>query len=248
MINIDLKEIGIENRDKKVYEALYAREKSSLRQLAQDTGLNRGTVYEVVKKLTDIGLISFTQIGSRRHYIAAEPDIIMELIRERREQLKEQQTTVQAYIKQLRDQSGGVQPNYFATFYEGDEGIATILRDVIQTVRGTEAKEYHVMSSKRVSSFIYNNFPSFTRRRLEAELFVKVISDTASSERSPLSERKVLLHGSEALNGYTIIYGDRVAFISLSDSNVLSGIVITDSGVANMQRLVFKKLWNSPDA
>jgi len=40
-------------------------------------------------------------------------------------------------------------------------------------------------------------------------------------------------------------YGDKVALVSVGETNMLSAVVITDNGVANMQRLVFEQLWNS---
>lgn len=246
--NTDLTLIGLESRDKRVYEALYSQEKASLRRIAELTGLNRGTVYEIIKKLTDMGLVFFTQTGERRHFSAAEPENVTSLIQERRDQLLQLERSAAAYIDSLRAKS---QPdsNYFASFYESDEGIAAILRDVLDTVRGLEPREYYVFSSKTVSTFIYANFPSFTRRRIQGNIFVKVLSDSEGREKSAsLSERRVALTGQESLNGYTIIYGSKVALISLNEANQLSAVVITDSGVANMQRLIFEKVWQASGA
>lgn len=247
LVKTDLALLGLEERDKIVYETLYSQEKASLRRLAELTGLNRGTIYETIKKLSEIGLVFFTQTGERRHYSAAEPEVILGLIRERRDQLLQLERSASAYIEMLRakPQSEG---EYFASFYESDEGIAAILRDVLETVKGLEPREYRVFSSKNVSTFIYTNFPSFTRRREQSGIFVKVISDSPSREKpSPLAKRKTILNGSDVLNGYTILYGSKVALISLDDANRLSGVVITDKGIANMQRLIFDKIWDSSD-
>ena len=79
-------EIGLETRDKRVYEALVASPQSSLRKLAADTGINRGSVYESIKKLAEQGLVGSIEVGKQRRYTASNPDVIIELLRERQEQ------------------------------------------------------------------------------------------------------------------------------------------------------------------
>lgn len=243
MNTINLTAIGMEPRDKRVYEALRELENGSLRAIAEATGLNRGTVYEIIKKLTSMGVVSFTQIGERRHYAAADPEVFVSLINERRDQLRQLEDTAAGYIRELKSAQQGSDYGYFARFYEGDEGIATILRDVLQTVGSLEKKEYRVMSARAVSNFIYNNFKSFSRQRVKQGIFAKVIADSSSAEEAPLSERRQLLPAGNNLNGYVILYGGKTALISLGDANRLSGIIIDDPGVTIMQQMVFDQLW-----
>lgn len=243
MNTIDLSSIGLETRDKRVYEALRGLENGSLRAIAEATGLNRGTVYEIIKKLTTLGLVSFTQIGERRHYTAAEPEVILSLINERRDQLRQLEDGATSYIRELMTAQQGKETSYFARFYEGDEGIATILRDVLQTTALLEKKEYRVISSRVVSSFIYNNFKSFSRQRIKRGIYARVIADSSSPDGAPLSERRQLLPSGNKLNGYVILYGGKTALISLGDANRLSGIIIDDPGVTTMQVMIFDQLW-----
>jgi len=244
-MTFDYRAIGLEPRDKVVYETLYKLDKVSLRGIAQSTGLNRGTVYEVVKRLTSLGLVTFTQIGERRQYSAADPQVFRSLIRERRDTLQQLEGTVDSYVQALEAREPLPGAGYFASFYEGEEGVATILRDVLQTMSAQENKEYCVFSSMRASDVIYNRFRSFSRRRIQAGIFVRVISDLPASDKVVLAERRQLPAGQQFINGYTLIYGDKTALVSISDTNMLSAVVITDAGIANMQRLVFSRLWES---
>ena len=246
---LDLSPIGLDSRDKRVYEALYTLDKASLRSIAQTTGLNRGTVYEVIKRLTDIGLVSFTQTGERRHYMAADPGAIVTLARERREHLSYLETLAASYAQQLKATNPEARQAHFAAFYEGDEGIATILRDVLATLEAEGLHEYRVFSSQRVSNFLYNNFPTFSRRRVQKNIFVRVIADSPSPEQPVLAERKYLLSdGQHDLSAYTIIYGKRTAFISMSPTNVLSGVVVSDEGITAIQKQTFDLLWSYSEA
>jgi sugar-specific transcriptional regulator TrmB len=235
--------LGLEFRDMRVYESLYEADQSSLRTIAVQTGLNRGTVYEIIKKLSGLGLVSFTQSGERRRYTAADPEVLIALIRERRDQLKHLEGPATRYAAALQTRKRRAKSQYNAQFYEGDEGVASILRDVLQTVQSLAARNYCVISSQRASNFIYTNFKSFSRQRAKLDIFVRVISDAPAGEKLVLAERRQLHDSGHELNGYTIVYGDKTALISLSGTNELSGVVITDVGTANMQRLVFEQLW-----
>ena len=246
MTDFDFRDIDLEPRDKLVYETLYRLDRSSLRVIAKTTNLNRGTVYEIIKKLLKIGLVTFTQTGARRYYTAAPPDALVSFLRDRREQLRHTEAAAVDYAAQLasrRDIPGT--DGYFASFYEGDEGVAAILRDVLQSTQGLDRKEYYAISSRHLSTFLYNNFKSFSRQRAQSDIFVRVISDAPPREKLVLAERRQLPASGETLNGYTLIYGDKTALLSIDDANVLSAIVITDPGVANMQRLIFDQLWQS---
>jgi len=68
----DFQHIGLETRDKRVYEALVQTPSSSLRKIAAETGINRGSVYESIKRLADKGLVGSIEVGKQRRYSAAD--------------------------------------------------------------------------------------------------------------------------------------------------------------------------------
>lgn len=239
-------DIGLEVRDKRVYEALVASPQSSLRKIAADTGINRGSVYESVKKLAEHGLVGSIEVGKQRRYTATEPNTLVELIREKREQLAGAERQAQLYADSLIANPENASQIPFATFYEDQEGVAAILRDVIATTRETNKRTYRAISTKRVREFMYHNFPNFTQRRIAEGISVRVIAVGQGGERDNLAERKWLeATRGEAPNCYTLIYGNKTAFISIDEANVLSGIVIDNKGVAHLQKELFDRLWHT---
>lgn len=242
-------EIGLETRDKRVYEALVVSPQSSLRKLAADTGINRGSVYESIKKLAEQGLVGSIEVGKQRRYTASNPDVIIELLRERQEQATAARALAETYIRQLPKpaaQTAGAAA--FATFYEDHEGVAAILRDVLATCREQDVPAYRVISTKRVRQYMYHNFSNFTQRRIAEGISVRVIGIGTGMSQDELSERKELpATRGEAPNCYTLIYGNKTALITMSDTNVLSAIVIDSPGVTHMQKELFDHLWGTLD-
>jgi hypothetical protein len=149
---------------------------------------------------------------------------------------------IAALAKQQPDDSNA--PS-FAVYYEGDEGIAAILRDVLKTMRVSENKHYYVVSSKRIRAYMYHNFHNYTQQRIKANIQVSVIAVGEGGEQDFLSNRVWMPDDEGDTNCYTIMYDTKTAFISISDENVLSGIVIDNEGVTQLQRLQFAKIWQA---
>jgi sugar-specific transcriptional regulator TrmB len=237
-------DIGLETRDKRVYEALVANPQTSLRKLAELTDINRGSVYESVKNLVDAGLVGSIEVGKQRRYMASNPNAIIELLKERQQKAQAAEQLASSYIATLVKHTKPSETSPFATFYEDNEGVAAILRDVIATCSALRSRPYRVISTKRVRQYLYQNFPNFTQRRIDEKIKVSVIAVGNGGVRDDLSERKWLPATRGAgPNCYTIIYGDKTAFISMSETNVLSGIVVDNEGVANLQKELFERLW-----
>jgi sugar-specific transcriptional regulator TrmB len=229
-----------------VYETLYGLQKGSLRAIASATNNNRGTVYEIIKKLVDLGLVTFNQVGQRRYYQAAGPEVFRELLSEQSVKIRQAEKAADDYIKKLRSQKTGVEGSHFASFYEGYEGVAAILRDVLGTVRELPEKSYYVFSTPKVSEFLYVNFPNFSRQRVQENLFVRVIALGPPGEEPVMAERRTLrAETSMVQRGYTIIYGDKTALISLDEQNVPYAVVIDNPSLTNIQKLIFENAWTS---
>lgn len=242
----DFSVIGLEVRDKRVYEALAASPQSSLRKIASDTGINRGSVYESIKKLAEQGLVGSIEVGKQRRYTATDPNAIIEIIKERREELAVAERNATSYISTLEHAPEELVSVPFATYYEDHEGIAAILRDVIATCRQRNGQAYRVISTKQVSGYMYHNFHNFTQRRIAEGISVRVIGveNPGNAVKDALSERRSLpTSRGKATNCYTIIYGNKTAFITIDDRNVLSATVIENAGITHLQKELFDRLW-----
>lgn len=239
--------IGLETRDKRVYEALVQNPSSSLRKIAADTGINRGSVYESMKRLADKGLVGSIEVGKQRRYSASDPGAIVELLRETRDGLKAAEQQAEHYARALHPVTEHHANAPFATFYEDSEGVAAVLRDVLATCRnGRNGSAYRVFSTKQIREYIYENFRNFTQRRIAEGISVRVVAVGTGGQQDELSERRWLeSQRGDAPNCYTLIYGNKTAFISLNESNVLSTIVIDNAGTTHLQKEIFDHLWDS---
>lgn len=236
---------GLSTRDKRIYEALLTRPGSSVRALAEQTGVNRGSVFESIKALQRIGLVSYMLAGERKKYSAEDPEKMHELINERRRELREAHSTVDAYALSVAQTGDLDRVSNFAAFYDGEEGVSNVLRDVLTTCRKLGITEYRVISSPRVSEYMYHNYPHYTRERVKQGLFVRILRQGKPLRgEAEVSERRYLKNQKDT-GAYTLIYGNKLATISIDEVNRLSAVIITNEGIAQSYTVVFDQAWQT---
>lgn len=120
-----LERIGLNEKEAAVYlAALEAAFGISIATIARKTGIKRSTVYLALETLKNRGFISTTRSGNRHLYIAEDPRIFEEKIKEQGDYLREllpellSITNVLARKPQIR-------------FFEGIEGIKDVYRDTL---------------------------------------------------------------------------------------------------------------------
>lgn len=236
--------IGLSIRDKRVYEALAKMPEASVRKIADETSINRGSVFESLKDLLKVGLVTRALFGKRLVYRAKDPEVLREIIEEKRQELRRAKYSVDSYIASLDDQVSNPELFHFTSLYKGDEGVAAILRDVLKTCRVDGISEYRSISSPKVSRYMYNNFPHFSRERVKQGLFVKVLRQGVRvTEEIGGAESRYLGQTPYDTGCYTLIYGHKVAIITLSQTNETSGVIIDNQHFSSVQQQMFDAMW-----
>ena len=239
-----LQELGFSTAEGEVMWALLNLENVSVRKVSGFSGINRGTAYEAIKKLAAAGLVSVQKRGEREYFSAESPEKLLDIIRDKRKDLLQTQEHAAKLIPELLARKARPQGQPLVRYYEGDEGVVTILKDVLQTCVKLDVPEYQVYSSKPLRQYIYRKFPQFTEKRIKESVEVRVIAIGEGGDPMPKSSRKWLEESDDAgISSYVLIYGSKVATISLAENYLPYGVVVEDAGAAAMQRLLFNRLW-----
>lgn len=239
-----LHQLDLSEREAQVYDALLDMESVSIRKVADKTGINRGSVYDALKSLVGFGLVHVRKSGEREYFSAESPEKILDILREKRKDLLRTQHLANELVPKLLAEKARPTGRPLVRYFEDDEGVVSILKDVLSTCARMDKPLYRVYSSKAIRSYIYRKFPKFTDRRIDEGIEVKVIAIGEGGDRMPSSERKWLPEETDKLSSYTVIYDDKVAHISIAKDYTPYGVVIEDEGAANMQRQLFDQLWD----
>ena len=233
--------LGFSTNEEKVYLHLLKNGAASIRQIAGDTGINRGTVYEALKSLVGRGLVSHSEKKQRQQFVAEDPAVLKTIIEEETEKLSGIRKELTKSLPELERLYSAEHEQPVIKIHEGHTGTKVILEDVLKTAINEPEKTYRVYSAANIREYLYYNFASFSDRRIKLKIKAKVIAIGAGGEIRGLDERRwiTVKRGAPA---YVIIYGKKMAIISLSQGRPHS-VVIEDAGLAETQKLVFDSLW-----
>lgn len=238
-----LHHLGLDDREILVYRALLRLGPASIRDVAAAAGVNRGTTYETLKRLATKGVVNYLPRGKRRVFQAENPDQLMQLAE------RKQQSLTQA-IEQLRNevipelkQSRAVFSPGNVRFYEGDDGVELVLRDILNSTATDPERGYAVISTKTLREHLYRPFPNFTRQRESLGIQVRVIAVGEGGDEAEYAERKWLPAADTADASYIAIYPPKVAMITLADDNFPVVVIIDSAAIASTQQILFDTLW-----
>lgn len=238
-----LKELGLNDKEIAIYSAILPLGSASIRTLAEKTGINRGTVYDTLESLSNKGFVAIEKKGSRRKFIVKSPEEISGSIEKQQKNLEKQRKKIDQAMPKLLSfyakQGGRPSVEYF----DDDEGIKKILEDVLDVAEKQRPKEYRVFSSRSVREYLYKLFPHYTKERIKKGVRIKAVALGKGGDFTnlELAERKGVETDSPA---YTLIYGPKVALISVADDNVPFGVIINDKKIAETQRIIFEELFS----
>lgn len=238
-----LRALDLSERQINVYLALLRLGPASIRDVAAEAGINRGTTYETLKDLAGRGIVSYFPKGKRRVFQAEDPERLLQLGERKQQALGQVMEELRRdIIPSLKSQqpelgTGNVR------FYEGDDGVELVLRDLLDSAEQLETPTYSIISTKTLREHLYRPFPNFTRQRVKRGISVRVIAVGEGGDEAELAERKWLpaVEGSDA--SYIAIYPPKVAIISLAQKNYPVVIVIDSPAIASTQQLMFDTLW-----
>jgi len=236
------KKIGLSDKEISVYLKLLEFGATSVRGLAEQVSFNRGTTYDILKKLQGRNLVSYYQQDTKQKFVAEDSDQLLKLAQAQEDELKNTKKKLTAIIpelKSLQDKKGS-QPT--TKLYEGKKGIRFILDDVLTAVAKSEEREYYIYSATESSDDIKNAYPDFTKERIKKKIKVKAISLAEGGKTSGLDERRWLGTNNESAT-FILIYAGKCAFISRDVRGMPAGVIIENQMIYETQKVIFLQLW-----
>lgn len=243
MIEQTLQKLGWSDKQTHVYLTLLKNGPSSVRSLALAAGINRGTTYDILKNLRDLGCVAFYQKAAKQYFVAEDPAALRMVLDARATELHDAREQLDAVLPQLRSlrSSGEEQP--VSLLYDGQAGVRQVLEDVLLRSSQAQEKMYYAYSAPDVRSYLYAAMPDFTKERLKRAVRVRVIGFGAGASLQGLDERRELTGVGMPMDTYVFMYAGRLAYITKSAAGEPVAMIIDNNGIYQTERQVFQALW-----
>lgn len=235
-----LMKFGLSEKEAKVYLACLELGDSAASEIALKSNLPRTLVYDILERLIDLGLISYSIRESKKLFRASDPEEFLRIIHEKEEAI----IKALPELKHLQKMKGIKRPK--VQVYEGKEGMKTVMDDILRS----NVKEFLAYGSSKSSIPIIPAFmEEWHQRRGKQKVFMRVIYNNSKEARERVKAYKHTFSYSEyrfmpfKANSptATLIYGTKVVLQSWTTEPF--SVMIEDEEMADNQRRYFEELW-----
>jgi len=236
--------LNVSNREYVIYRSLLKQGSVSIRELAADTKINRGTTHEILRELVKKGLVCYQMSGARKRYLAESPQKLLNIAKEKEAGIKELISSLDTKVIPELEAFKIAGSSPAAKYYEGEEGIEKVLLDILYSVSQTKEKQYYAYSALPIRKYLYKQFPNFTKQRIAKGIQVNVIALGKGGEEVQLAQRKWIQNSSYTSSSYIIIYANKYAIVSITENELPYAVIIEEPGLVQTQKTIFQSLWS----
>jgi len=238
----ELKLLGLNDVDVKVYLVLLRLGESLASEIAKNAEIPRASVYDILERLQQEGLVSYIVKDYKKYFSAAEPKTIIKNLEYKKKKILDILPSLEK-IKQEKSKELTK-----TEVYEGTKGMQTILNLVL------EEKELFVLGASRKTAEVMPYFmEKWMRERIKRKIKVKIIyNDTEEVRKSVRKSREYLgigkgwdykfLKVSYFSPLMTIVFGTKISLIMWKKDHP-SAILIDSRDIFETYKQYILSLW-----
>ncbi|MFZ2985738.1 MAG: helix-turn-helix domain-containing protein [Candidatus Moraniibacteriota bacterium] len=235
-ISEQLLQFDLNKSQAEVYLALLELGQTTVIKLSQKTGIKRTTIYEVLAELEKKHLVAQTKKGSKRLFIAEEPENLERIMEEKKAKLEK----LMPILKSLTNTTG---EKPVIRYYEGPEGIKDVYRDTLK-YKG----ELCAFVTENIIKKLGGEFAQeYKEKRKNAQISVRAIGpDTdeiieyKKGDLKDLKETRLVFKEKFPFTIEMNIYANKLAFMSFSEQ---LGLIIESNEIAKNMKFLFELAW-----
>jgi HTH-type transcriptional regulator, sugar sensing transcriptional regulator len=235
-----LKKFGLSEKEAKVYLACLELGDSLASDISLKSNLPRTLIYDILERLIDLGLISYSIKDKKKYFNAADPNELIRIIKEKEETIRE----ALPQLEELQKLEGIKRPK--VEIYEGKDGMKTAMDDILRS----GIKEFLAYGSSRSSFEIIPAFmEEWHKERIKRKVIMKILYNNTKEAREKVKSRteslkyvdfKFMPIELESPTA-TLIYADKVVLQSWTKEPF--AVVIESKDMAENQKKYFEELW-----
>lgn len=243
MLEQELTSIGLNEKEAKIYLASLELGQSTVQSIAVKAAINRATTYFVIDGLMQRGLMSSFHKGKKQYFIAADPERLIEILEQEKEEIEKKKDAFKKIIPQLQSLNNKDKGRPVVRYYEGKDGIYAMVDEFLKVKKGTVYFAYSVDAVDKI--FSSEDRIKWRDNRVKRDIDAKAIYTYKMGQLNdvPRSEGIKVPFEKFPITGDIAIYENKIRLASLGDR--ISGIIIEDEEIAKSLKAVFDLAWEA---
>lgn len=246
MLKETLCQIGFTHNEAKIFIALVELGPQPANIISRKTGLQRTTVYPVIKSLEKKSLISSFLKNGVKYFTVNNLKNLLEYVERKRRLLDHHRDFVIDILpkmEQLRSKMF-VQPKVH--YFEGRAGVQTVMEDSLDA-------NGPIFCITCIEKWLNSDMIGFIKEYIDIRVFDKkiplkgLVQDTEEARcflnlDNPFTEYKFVRNGTELFDNITQIYDNKVAIVS-PERGCEFGVLMESEEFAKTQKSIFQLAW-----
>lgn len=242
MLEQQLKQIGLLDKEAKVYLASLELGSDTASEIAKRAGVNRPTTYAIIEKLIKKGLMSTFEKDKKTLFQVEDPRQLLRLLKEQEENNRKKEEEFKKYLPELETLFNLAEEKPKVRFFEGKNGLEVIKDEILKT----KDKEIEAIFSvdDLTNVFSKKDREDYLERRLKKGIKIRAIYNRSEGPFNKVIKGDRLIMVSKDKFPISVditIFSDRVALSSLRGK--LVGVIIENKEIANTLKTIFDLAW-----
>ncbi|MDP2924897.1 MAG: helix-turn-helix domain-containing protein [Nanoarchaeota archaeon] len=249
MLNETLKRVGLTEGEVKVYNALIRIGISSLNNIHEKTGLERRSIYDILNKLIEKGMVTYTIEKGKRSFQITHPNKILSYIEEKEYELNNLKKEIKKEISSIIEIYNENKPPIKAEVYRGKEGFKALSEDMLGY-----KDVWFIGGSGEIQKIMPDFLIFYNKKRIKMKVMWHDLIETNTLMDIFKNKQKKELKKTQYYEYKTLppefhspniicIFGDKV--VNMLWSHSLFAFVIQNKEIADSYLRYFKFLWNA---
>ncbi|KKU82160.1 MAG: Transcriptional regulator, TrmB [Parcubacteria group bacterium GW2011_GWA1_47_8] len=227
-----------------VYLALLELETATATQIADQSQINRSTVYVIIEALQKRGLISINkEEDSITKYVASPPERLLQLAEEETKRYQNLVGQIHSVLPELKSRYRGNKPRPKVRLYEGKEGLISAYEDTLTSSESIRA----YASIENMHKALPGYFPDYYKRRADKGIAIRsILPDTEEArqrtayDKEESRESALVPAGEYSFSPEINIYDNKIVFMSLVEK---FSLIIESKELADAFKKAFELSW-----
>lgn len=245
-IHAQLEELGLGEKEVKVYLASLELGSSAVQDIAGKSGIVRSSVYVAIGGLTQRGLMSSFKKGKKEFYTAEPPEHLLHLLRDKKRKLLDQEAKLKAAMPELQALISLSVEKPEVKYYEGLEGLEAMREKIFES----KAKEIRVIGSiseiQRIVPEEMRALHSIKIRKAQIHGKQIIISDSNTTLPEIVPEGwkfKTMKSNDGNLAGEIAIFNEFISLTAYQDKPY--GFLLKSRTIASTSKQLFDATWKN---
>lgn len=235
-----LQNLGLNEKEARVYVALLKLGRGSAYAVADEAGLKKPTTYVILSELMQKGLALKIPRTKKQLFVAKPPD---EFFAEARERLR----VAEGVLPQLVAMLEKPEKNFKTLYYEGERGVRDMLGQINKRMAGKEVLGFYAREPEDLPDSMREFFHQWNEDTKKAGVRMRGITPNDPSlvwykERIEyFGYRMKFLDPKDYLSDCSIEIGD--TFIQIFSLRHMQGVFVENPDIASIMRQIFEMVW-----